>query len=156
MFSNSAATREYEPARATLSSLDANMIDNGRIVPSPIDTICAENRETSNVDSPEDHICLAFIFKFSVKNPVHLLRCCAYDDEETSHPAHSLLHSHFMDRAKGVALWGHKLKKGSTANSCPLDCGACTCLLLRFVLSLRVVAIEVSMRSKHFQGYIHT
>lgn len=83
------------------------------------------------MDSPADHICLAFIFKFSMRDAVKFPKRCAYGDEETSHSAHSLLHSHFMSKLKpshGIAVWGQKWEIGSMANICPPDCGACFCM----------------------------
>lgn len=53
--------------------------------------------------SSHDHICLAFYIPVLLRKAVQLLRHCAYDDEETSHSTHSLLHSHSYSKVKGVA-----------------------------------------------------
>ena len=68
--SNSAATREHEPARATLSSLDANIINDELAVQSLAITFVYKFERHQTLNSPQDHVCPIFVFEVFMKNGV--------------------------------------------------------------------------------------
>lgn len=61
LFSTSAATREEEPARATLSSVDANMIGHIIVGESQVVVLSVQNQDMSSVKSSEHDVYLTFI-----------------------------------------------------------------------------------------------
>lgn len=74
------------------------MMDNGITVQPLVAVVWMKGRETSRMESSHYSSLSGIYIQVSAKNAVQLLRCCAYDDEETSHSTHSLLHPHFISK----------------------------------------------------------